>query len=88
MTPHTLRSTPPSAGASHPARFGAAQATTITAFPVMGGALHLTGTPMSDIFLLLGGTGAIGAVAVLSVGIGLRRMAAAAGAVLQAAAGK
>ncbi|MER6434180.1 hypothetical protein ABT272_41890 [Streptomyces sp900105245] len=69
-------------------RFGAPQAFTAVSFPVLGGALHVAGVPLQDIFVLLGGCGALGAAAVVAVGGGRRRAAALAGAVLRAAAGK
>jgi hypothetical protein len=71
-----------------PARFGASQAFTAVSFPVLGGALHVAGVPVQDVFLLLGGCGALGAAVVVAVGGGRRRTAALAGAVLRAAAGK
>ncbi|MFD6413967.1 hypothetical protein [Nocardia asteroides] len=74
--------------ADTPARFGAPQAFTAVTFPVLGGALHLAGAPLSDVFLLLGGCGALGAAVVVTAGDGRRRVAALAGAVLRAAAGK
>jgi hypothetical protein len=71
-----------------PARFGAPQAFTAVSFPALGGALHLAGVPLEDVFVLLGGCGALGAAAVVAVGGGRRRAASLAGAVLRAAAGK
>ncbi|MGV9551857.1 hypothetical protein [Streptomyces ardesiacus] len=69
-------------------RFGAPQAFTAVSFPVLGVALHLTGMPVKDIFVLLGGCGALGAAAVVGVAGGRRRLAGLAAAVLRAAAGK
>ncbi|GGN52094.1 hypothetical protein GCM10011579_008700 [Streptomyces albiflavescens] len=71
-----------------PARFGTAQAIPAVFFPAMGTVLLMTGTPMRDIFLLLGGCGAIAAAVVLTVSSGRRRAASLAAAVLRAAAGK
>ncbi|MEW2490883.1 hypothetical protein [Streptomyces sp. NPDC048411] len=71
-----------------PSRLGAPQAFTAVSFPVLGGALHVTGMPLQDIFILLGGCGALGAAAVVAVGGGRRRLTSLAGAVLRAAAGK
>ncbi|MFD7125046.1 hypothetical protein ACFV9X_13080 [Streptomyces anulatus] len=48
-------------------RFGAPQAFTAVSFPVLGGALHLAGVPLQDIFVLLDGCGALGAAAVVAV---------------------
>ncbi|WP_181384467.1 hypothetical protein [Streptomyces sp. NWU49] len=76
-----------SSRADIPARFGAPQAFTAVSFPVLGGALHVAGVPLEDVFLLLGGCGALGAAAVVAVGGG-RRAASLAGAVLRAIAGK
>ncbi|MFF9870296.1 hypothetical protein ACF1G0_33775 [Streptomyces sp. NPDC013953] len=70
-----------------PPRLGAPQAFTAVSFPVLGSALHVTGMPLQDIFILLGGCGALGAAAVVAVG-GRRRLTSLAGAVLRAAAGK
>ncbi|MEU5144795.1 hypothetical protein [Streptomyces sp. NPDC021139] len=69
-------------------RFGAPQAFTAVSFPVLGGALHVAGVPLQDIFVLLGGCGALGTAAVVAVGGGRRRAAWLADAVLRAAAGK
>ncbi|MEU3620016.1 hypothetical protein ABZ725_48210 [Streptomyces sp. NPDC006872] len=74
--------------ADPPPRFGAPQAFTAVSFPVLGVALHVTGMPLQDIFLLLGGCGALGAAAVVAVGGGRRLLASLAGAMLRAAAGK
>ncbi|MGY1495041.1 hypothetical protein ACW4TU_44920 [Streptomyces sp. QTS52] len=71
-----------------PLRFGAPQAFTAVSFPVLGVALHVTGMPVQDIFVLLGGCGALGAAAVMAAGGGRRRMASLAGAMLRATAGK
>lgn len=71
-----------------PSRFGAPQAFTAVSFPVLGAALHMTGMPLEDIFLLLGGYGALGTAAVLAAGGGRRRLSGLAAAVLRAAAGK
>ncbi|MEE1837788.1 hypothetical protein [Streptomyces sp. SP17KL33] len=71
-----------------PPRFGAPQAFTAVSFPVLGVALHVTGMPLQDIFILLGGCGALGAAAVMAVGGGRRRLASLAGAMLRATAGK
>ncbi|MEU4800535.1 hypothetical protein [Streptomyces sp. NPDC023327] len=71
-----------------PSRFGAPQAFTAVSFPVLGAALHMTGMPLEDIFLLLGGCGALGTAAVLAAGGGRRRLSGLAAAVLRAAAGK
>ncbi|WP_328674871.1 hypothetical protein [Streptomyces sp. NBC_00343] len=76
---------------SAPVRSNAAQMVTALAFPAMGGALLLAGTPMVDVFSLLGGCGAIGAAVVLAVSGGRRRIASVASvtaAVLRATAGK
>ncbi|MFC9916036.1 hypothetical protein [Streptomyces sp. NPDC059862] len=67
---------------------GAPQAFTAVSFPALGVALHITGMPLQDIFILLGGCGALGAAAVIAVGGGRRRLAGLAAAVLRAAAGK
>ncbi|MGW0315109.1 hypothetical protein [Streptomyces flavidovirens] len=94
MTQHIIHPCPPPAhGALSPAtgaglRFGAPQAATLTAFPLVGGALHVTGTPVADVLLLLGGCGAIGTGVIITAAGGLRRMASATAALLQAAAGK
>ncbi|MER6288563.1 hypothetical protein [Streptomyces sviceus] len=69
-------------------RFGAPQAFTAVSFPALGVALHLTGMPVQDIFVLLGGCGALGAAAVVVVAGGRRRLAGLAAEVLRAAAGK
>lgn len=69
-------------------RFGAPQAFTAVSFPVLGVALHMTEMPLEDIFLLLGGCGALGAAAVVAVGGGRRRLGGLAAAVLRATAGK
>ncbi|GGY50828.1 hypothetical protein [Streptomyces djakartensis] len=71
-----------------PSRFGAPQAFTAVSFPVLGAALHMTGMPLEDVFLLLGGCGALGAAAVVAAGGGRRRLGGLAAAVLRAAAGK
>ncbi|MFF8919119.1 hypothetical protein ACF08M_38955 [Streptomyces sp. NPDC015032] len=70
-----------------PSRLGAPQAFSAVSFPVLGGALHVTGMPLQDIFILLGGCGALGAATVMAVGGG-RRLTSLAGAVLRAAAGR
>ncbi|GGU70453.1 hypothetical protein [Streptomyces daghestanicus] len=69
-------------------RFGAPQAFTAVSFPVLGVTLHMTEMPVDDIFLLLGGCGALGAAAVVAVGGGRRRLGGLAAAVLRATAGK
>lgn len=69
-------------------RFGAPQAITAIPFPVLGVVLHLTGMPVQEIFVLLGGCGALGAAAVVSLPGGRHLLAGLAAAVLRAAAGK
>ncbi|MEU3830446.1 hypothetical protein AB0F36_34800 [Streptomyces sp. NPDC029080] len=71
-----------------PSRFGAPQAFTAVSFPVLGSALHITGMPLEDIFLLLGGCGALGAAAAVAAGGSRLRLGRLAVAVLRAAAGK
>lgn len=71
-----------------PSRFGAPQAFTAVSFPALGVALHMTGMPLEDIFLLLGGCGALGAAAVVAAGGSRRRLGGLAAAVLRATAGK
>ncbi|MGW1364876.1 hypothetical protein ACWCQP_46690 [Streptomyces chartreusis] len=81
----------PRAGGGHTEtapRFGAPQALMAISFPVLGTALHLTGMPVQDIFVLLGGCGALGVAAVVAVAGGRRRLAELATAVLRATAGK
>ncbi|WP_329332707.1 hypothetical protein OG252_51880 [Streptomyces sp. NBC_01352] len=68
-------------------RFGAPQAFTAVSFPVLGSILHVTGMPLQDVFILLGGCGALG-VAAIAAGGGRRRLAGLASAVLRATAGK
>ena len=56
----SIDSTPVPPRDGHPdttPRFGAPQAFTAVSFPVLGAALHLTGTPIKDIFALLSGCG-------------------------------
>ncbi|MFI8233930.1 hypothetical protein ACIGDI_34485 [Streptomyces sp. NPDC085900] len=88
----SIDSTPvPPAGAGQTdtaPRFGAPQAFTAVSFPALGVALHMTGMPVQDIFVLLSGCGALGAAAVVAVAGGRRRLAGLASAVLRAAAGK
>ncbi|MFD6826672.1 hypothetical protein ACFWC5_41045 [Streptomyces sp. NPDC060085] len=68
-------------------RFGVPQAVATVSFPALGAVLHLSGMPMQDIFVLLGGCGALGAAAV-AVASGRRLAAGLAAGALRAAAGK
>ncbi|MFH8378923.1 hypothetical protein ACH4A7_36000 [Streptomyces cyaneofuscatus] len=92
MTQHIIRSCPPAASAAPPSpvgaagRFTATQAGTVLAFPLMGCALHIAGTPVSDILYLLGTCGGIGVFVVLIAASGLRRLASRGAACLKAVA--
>lgn len=79
---------PPAAGAPAPIRLTLAHVIPATAFPVIGGVLHLaSGMPVSDVFTFLAGCGGIGAAVTVAV-TGGRRMVGITHALLTAALAK
>ncbi|MER5466656.1 hypothetical protein ABT010_39770 [Streptomyces sp. NPDC002668] len=67
---------------------GTAQVAGLVSFPLMGSALTMAGMPMTDVFVLLGGCGAIGAATFAAAGGGRRLAGAVATALVRAAADK
>ncbi|MGI5398327.1 hypothetical protein ACQEVG_02480 [Streptomyces sp. CA-135486] len=65
-------------------RFGIAHAVVVTAFPLAGSALAVTGMPVADVLQLLGGCGGIGAGVVLIITGGRKAVVAIAQGVLNA----
>ncbi|GGV72180.1 hypothetical protein GCM10010277_84790 [Streptomyces longisporoflavus] len=60
----------------------------LVAFPALGTALFLNGTPTSDILILLGGCGGVGAAVLTAAGGGRRLMAVLVEAAVRSGAGK
>jgi hypothetical protein len=78
----------PSTPELNPGRLTVAHVLPATAFPVIGGWLHVAGMPISEVFTFLAGCGGIGAAVTITVTGGRRALIAMARGVLAATGSK